>query len=142
METEKDNSASHAEIAALLRAHRINPTQQRVEIAQILLAKSQHLSADQILHRVNHEHTVASRATIYNTLGLLAKKGLINEVVIDPTKVFYDSNVSAHHHFYNIDTNDLMDIEAGQVSIGLLSELPEGTVAAGLEVTIRVRNSR
>ena len=126
----------------LLRAHGVTPTQQRVEIAQILFARRQHLSAEQVLCLVNQKQSVASKATVYNTLGLFAQQGLVREVIVDPAKVFYDSNTDGHHHFYNVDNGALMDIEAEQVTIGQLPSLPKGTVAAGVEVIIRVRNEK
>lgn len=133
-------SLTHTDVVELLRAHGITPTQQRVEIAQILFAKPQHVSAEQVLGLVNQQQPVVSKATIYNTLGLFAEQGLIREVIVDPSKVFYDSNTSSHHHFYNMDTGTLIDIDSEQVAIGTLPCLPAGTVAAGVEVVIRVRN--
>lgn len=124
----------------VLREHQISPTVQRVEIAQILLSKMQHLSAEQVLAVVNSEKAKVSKATVYNTLGLFARKGLVKELIIDPTKVFYDSNVANHHHFYNLDTHELVDIESHKVNVGLLPELPDGTKADGVDVIIRVRS--
>ena len=142
MENSQHNiSLTHADVVSLLRAHKITPTQQRVEIAQLLFAKPQHLSAEQVLGLVNQQQPVVSKATIYNTLGLFAEQGLIREVIVDPSKVVYDSNTLSHHHFYNVDTGTLIDIDSGQVAIGELPSLPDGTVAAGVEVIIRVRNS-
>ncbi|MDH5661317.1 MAG: transcriptional repressor, partial [Gammaproteobacteria bacterium] len=86
-----------------LKSSGVTPTTQRVEIAQILFARPQHLSAEQILKMVNESSSTASKATVYNTLGLFAKKGLVKEVIVDPTKVFYDSNISKHYHFFNTD---------------------------------------
>ncbi len=131
---------SHSEVVDLLRSHKITPTQQRVEIAQILFSKPQHLSAEQVLSLVNQQQPVVSKATIYNTLGLFTEQGLIREVNIDSTKVVYDSNTLPHHHFYNLDTGQLTDIESRNVRIGQLPSLPEGTVAEGVEVIIRIRN--
>ncbi len=131
---------SHSEVVELLRSHKITPTQQRIEIAQILFSKPQHLSAEQVLSLVNQQHPVVSKATIYNTLGLFTEQGLIREVNIDSTKVVYDSNTLPHHHFYNLDTGQLTDIESRNVRIGQLPSLPEGTVAEGVEVIIRIRN--
>ena len=128
-------------IEALLQSHDIYPTQQRVEIAQILLARRQHLSAEQVLILVNDGRTVVSKATVYNTLGLFAQKGLIREVIVDPTKVFYDPNTSEHYHFYNLDTGSLMDIDAHQIAIGSLPPVPEGTAAVGVDIIIRVRGT-
>jgi len=123
----------------ILREHRISPTIQRVEIAQILLSKSQHLSAEQVLEYVNSDRAKVSKATVYNTLGLFARKGLVKELIVDPSKVFYDSNVTDHHHFFNVETGELRDIETDCLSLGQLPNLPEGTVAAGIDVIIRVK---
>ncbi len=125
----------------ILRDHNISPTIQRIEIAQILLSKMQHLSAEQVLAVVNVEKAKVSKATVYNTLGLFARKGLIKELIIDPTKTFYDSNVSDHHHFYNVDTHELFDIASEKLNVGSLPSLPQGTEADGVDVIIRIRSS-
>lgn len=129
------------EIIDLLRSHDISPTHQRVEIARVLLSRHQHLSAEQVLAKVNEAQSVVSKATVYNTLGLFARKGLIKEVIVDPTKVFYDPNTRPHHHFYNVDSGTLMDIDANEVSLERLPDAPEGMEADGVEVIIRLRNS-
>lgn len=124
-----------------LKAAGVTPTQQRVEIAQILFRQPQHLSAEQVLTEVNVDSAMVSKATVYNTLGLFAEKGLVREVIVDPTKVFYDSNISNHHHFYNVDTGNLTDIDPASVKVETLPPLPDGTVADGVDVIIRVRES-
>ena len=124
----------------LLGEHGIQPTLQRLEIAQVLFARDQHLSADEVLKMVNQGSTRVSKATVYNTLGLFAAKGLIREVIVDPSRVFYDPNTCDHHHFYNVDTGQLLDIDADQLALLNLPTLPEGTVADGVDVIIRIRN--
>ncbi|MBI2779426.1 MAG: transcriptional repressor [Gammaproteobacteria bacterium] len=130
------------DVVALMREHGITPTQQRVEIAQVLFSRPQHLSAEQVLALVNRDRHVVSKATIYNTLGLFVGKGLIREIIIDPTKVFYDPATSPHHHFYNVDTGALLDIAADAVALSKLPDLPDGTVAEGVDVVVRIRNCR
>jgi len=130
------------DVSALMLEHGITPTLQRVEIAQILFAKPQHLSAEDVLTMVNKTSIQVSKATVYNTLGLFAKEGLIHEVIVDPTKVFYDPTTVPHHHFYNVDTGSLMDIDADTVVLGRLPDLPQGTTAAGVDVIIRVRSEQ
>jgi Fur family iron response transcriptional regulator len=130
------------DVVALMREHGITPTQQRVEIAQVLFSRPQHLSAEQVLALVNRDRHVVSKATIYNTLGLFVGKGLIREIIIDPTKVFYDPTTSPHHHFYNVDTGALLDIAADAVALSKLPDLPDGTVAEGVDVVVRIRNCR
>lgn len=130
------------DVGALMQEHGITPTPQRVEIAQILFARPQHLSAEQVLTQVNDTRVHVSKATVYNTLGLFARKGLIREVIVDPAKVFYDPTTVPHHHFYNVDTGSLTDIDADNVELKSLPELPQGTTAAGVDVIIRVRSQQ
>lgn len=130
------------QVSEHLRAHGITPTQQRVDIAEILFTRAQHLSAEQVLEIVNRDQALVSKATVYNTLGLFARKGLVREVIVDPSKVFYDSNVDNHHHFYNVDTGELIDIDAAEVKIENLSALPAGTEATGIDVVVRISRSK
>lgn len=123
----------------LLTARDITPTSQRVEIARILFSREQHLSADQLLAMVNRTGAAVSKATVYNTLGLFARKGLVREVIVDPNKIFYDSNTSEHHHVYDLDSGTLTDVATRQVVIKDLPSLPDGTEIAGIDVVVRVR---
>ena len=129
-------------MADVLRAHGINPTHQRIEIAHALFSRREHLSADQILAIVNGRHAETSKATVYNTLNRFLEKKLIREVIVDPSKVFYDPNTVPHHHFYNIDTGELTDIDAGPISISGLPELPDGMVTEGVDIIVRVRSAQ
>ena len=122
-----------------LEASGIYPTPQRVKIAQVILPKLQHMSADNVLQAVNMAESSVSKATVYNTLGLFASKGLVREVIVDPSKVFYDSNTSTHHHFYNIDTGELSDIGADDLLIDRLPAMPEATELDGVDVIVRLR---
>ena len=119
----------------------INPTHQRYEIARVMLNKPQHLSAEQVLSLVNTDGAHVSKATVYNTLNLFVEKGLVRQVIIDPVKVFYDSNTSYHYHYYNEDTGELSDFESGEMDLNFNPSLPENTVQSGIDVIVRVRNS-
>lgn len=125
--------------AELLRRHGITPTHQRLEIASVLFARRQHLSADQIMALVNLRHCETSKATVYNTLKLFLEKGMIREVIVDPSKVFYDSNTAPHHHFYNTESGELIDIDAEELQVQDLPALPEGMVAERVDIIIRIR---
>ena len=124
-----------------LRRHGIGPTRQRIDIAQILFAEHQHLSADQIQSRIDARHAHASKATVYNTLKLFVEKGLLREVLVDSSKVFYDSNTSEHHHFYDIVNGKLIDIPADEISISTLPKIPPGMTSAGVDVVVRIRSA-
>jgi Fur family iron response transcriptional regulator len=125
-------------LAALLRQRGIAPTPQRLDIAEILLTGPQHLAAEEVLNRVNRTQAAASKATVYNTLGLFARKGLVREVIVDPARIYYDSNTAPHHHFYHVDTGELEDIPIDALSLPTLPDPPPGTTTVGVEVTVRV----
>lgn len=133
---------SREAIVARLRAHGINPTSQRIDVAELLFERPQHLSAEQVLHAVRQAGHAISKATIYNTLGLFARKGLVREVNVDSSRVFYDSNTTGHHHFYNIDTGELTDIDEMALQVTALPNVPVGTRVEGVEVVVRVREKR
>ena len=140
-----DSLVPHAELsrdglAQRLRALGIAPTRQRLDIALCLLREHQHLSADQLRSRLSGEvRNLPSRATVYNTLRLLADHGLLREVVVDPQRVFFDSNVAPHHHYFDAERGELIDIPAGSVQISGLPPLPPGMVREDVEVVIRIR---
>jgi Fur family transcriptional regulator, iron response regulator len=128
-------------LPAMLRGLGINPTHQRIEIAHAIFSRGEHLSADQILALVNDRSSETSKATVYNTLNLFLEKKLIREVIVDPSKVFYDPNTEPHHHFYNIDTGELTDIDARDIHVTGLPALPQGLAAEGVDIIVRVRSS-
>lgn len=126
-------------MADLLRQHGINPTHQRIEIAYALFSRQEHLSADQILAIVNTKHSETSKATVYNTLNLFVERKLIREVIVDPSKVFYDPNTHEHHHFYDVVSGHLTDIDAADFRLTGLPQLPEGVVTEGIDIIVRIR---
>lgn len=124
-----------------LALHEISPTRQRVEIGMSLLGRDRHVTAEQLLEELNGTvNTTVSKATVYNTLGLFASKGLLREVFIDPSRVIYDTNVSAHHHVFNVDTGELNDLPNEVVEVALKTKLPEGLCVEGVDVIVRVKN--
>lgn len=127
-----------AEVVRLLQNYDITPTRQRIEIADFLFQRKQHLSAEHILESVNANSHRVSRATVYNTMGLFAKKGLVREVLIDRDRVFYDSNNTQHHHLYNIDTGELSDIEGSTVEVTGLPEMSGDLKLVDTDVIIKV----
>lgn len=127
------------EIAELLRDHGIAPTHQRVEIAGVLFSRCEHFSANQLLAIVNTRCSEVSKATVYNTLSLFLEKKLIREVIVDPSRVFYDPNTTPHHHFYNMASGELIDIGGDHLQLAGLPALPEGMVADSIDVIVRIR---
>jgi len=124
-----------------LREKGVRPTRQRMEIGELLLASPRHMSADQILQELREKGSRLSKATVYNTLNLLSREGIVREIAVDPERMVYDSTSHAHHHFYNVDTGELTDISQDDVTISGLPELPAGTEAMDMEIIVRVRNA-
>tara|TARA_B100000686_G_scaffold150158_1_gene157427 strand:- start:91 stop:531 length:441 start_codon:yes stop_codon:yes gene_type:complete len=119
----------------------IKPTSQRLDIAEIMFCKDQHLSAEDIITILNNSDSSISRATVYNTLNLFADKGLVRRVVIDSSKIYYDSKTTPHSHYFNVDTGEISDFEFEDVKISPLPKLPEHTVQDSVDVIVRVKNS-
>lgn len=132
---------SRADVVGMLRESGITPTHQRIKIGEVLFSRKQHLSAEQVLVAVNQNDGEVSKATVYNTLGVFAQHGLIREVIVDPSKVFYDSNLSKHHHLYYSDSGELEDIADESVKISKLPELPNDLQIEDVDVIIRVHRN-
>jgi Fur family transcriptional regulator, iron response regulator len=127
--------------ATLLTGRGVLPTAQRVDIAMLTLARPQHLSAEQIIAAIRTNGLRISKATVYNTLNLFCERGLLRTVDVDPTRQFYDSSTSEHHHFYNVDTGELTDIPLESVTLMVDTALPPGTERTGVDVVVRVRRA-
>ena len=132
---------SREAVIGRLRAAGIAPTHQRIEIAQVLFDCHEHLSAEQLLVRVNARFAQSSKATIYNTLKLLVEHGMVRELFVERDKVVYDPNMTPHHHFYDVDSGKLTDIPAEGVEIRGLPPLPQGVLSAGVDVIVRIRSA-
>ena len=129
-------------LAGRLKEKEINPTSQRIEILRLLLERCEHLSADQVFSLVNTPgEDRVSKATVYNTLGLFAAKGLVREVIADPARVFYDPNVEPHHHIYNVTDGTLIDVADDSIQYSGLPGIPEGTRLEGVDIIVRVSST-
>ena len=128
------------DLVEMMRASGINPTHQRIEIAHTLYSRFEHLCADQVLALVNERHPEVSRATVYNTLNLFVQKGMVREVIADPSRVFYDPNTRPHYHLYDVRTGELTDIDAAGIQLSGLPALPQGVVTEGVDIILRVRS--
>ena len=126
-------------VAALLETHGIHPTAQRMRIAELLFARDQHLTAEQVIRLIGRDGTRVSKATVYNTLNLFADKGLLKTMAVDRDRGRFDSNTLPHHHFHVEGAGELIDVPPGAVEFARLPPLPPGTEAVGVEVVIRVR---
>tara|TARA_B110000971_G_scaffold219404_2_gene260453 strand:+ start:1200 stop:1640 length:441 start_codon:yes stop_codon:yes gene_type:complete len=125
--------------AAHLRAAGLRTTRPRLALAHLLFEKGdRHVTADQLYSEAQAAGLSISQATIYNTLNQFQEAGLLREVHVDPSRSYFDTNTSEHHHFYVEAEGRLMDIEKHAISIDRLPESPEGFCVAGVDIVIRL----
>jgi Fur family iron response transcriptional regulator len=130
------------DVSRLLERHGIRPTQQRVKVAEILLAARVHLTAEQLLATLRQAPSRVSKATVYNTLKLFVDHGLARPIHLDPDRCVYDSSMAPHHHFQDVDTGEMFDIHPEALEFARLPALPAGTEVERVDVVIRVRRPR
>jgi len=119
----------------------VRPTAQRLRIAALLMARPQHLSAEQVLAGLRNQGMRVSKATIYNTLNLFAASGLIRQLSVGNDRCWFDSNTEPHYHFHDVDTGALTDVSLQDVEILRLPEAPAGMQMDGVDLVIRVRRA-
>ncbi|MAW33582.1 MAG: transcriptional repressor [Proteobacteria bacterium] len=120
----------------------IKPTRQRIEIADVLFEKRTHLSADQVFLATNRVNLKTSKATVHNTLKLFVDTGLIKRVIVDPERVFYDSNTEPHYHIYDTESDSLTDVSTDKIVLLKSPSVPKGLVVDGIDIIIRIKSLR
>ena len=91
------------DVVRILKEHGIQPSAQRVAVAEYVLHTPEHPSAEKVWARVRESFPMISRATVYNTLNLFVEKGLLRELHLAPDSVLFDANTDRHHHFIDED---------------------------------------
>ena len=137
--TATDTTTATTRARLILEQHGIRPTSQRVKVAELLLTAPRHVTAEQILATLRESAGHVSKATVYNTLNLFVEQGLAREIHADPERCVYDSTMTPHHHFQNMDTGEMTDIRPEDLSFANLPPLPPGTEIESVDVVIRVR---
>jgi Fe2+ or Zn2+ uptake regulation protein len=102
--------AERKTLERVLTERGIQPSAQRLAVAEYVLATTDHPAADRVFEEARARVPMISRATVYNTLNLLVRKGLLKELVLAPGKVVFDPNLSRHHHFVDENTGAILDI--------------------------------
>jgi Fur family transcriptional regulator, iron response regulator len=109
--------------ADLLRDHGIQPSAQRVAVADYVLFTADHPSADEVWSRVKESFPWVSRATVYNTLNLFVEKGLLRTLDIADNAVVFDPNMDKHHHFIDERDGSIHDVPWEKVQVCNISGL-------------------
>jgi Fe2+ or Zn2+ uptake regulation protein len=108
----------HGTLEERLRAAGVRPSAQRMAVAQYVLTTDEHPSAEQVLARVTERFPFLSRATVYNTLNLFVREGLLRQLVLAEGNVVFDPNLDRHHHFIDDETGRIEDVPWDAVRIG------------------------
>ena len=127
-----------------LRSSGLRPTRQRIQICKLLYDRDNtfHFTVKDLAENlINNINEKVSLATIYNTVHALKKKGYLKEISISSDKSYYDTNVSNHHHFFNENTNQLIDLKDSDIgSIKIKKNIP-GKKIKSIEVLVKIANS-
>lgn len=130
-------------IEETLRSSGLRPTRQRLALAELLFSKGdRHISAENLFEEAKDAGVIVSLATIYNTLHQFTENGLLRAISIDSSKTYFDTNTGNHHHFFLEDTEEVVDMPDGFVTVGNLPEPPEGMEVSRVDVIVRVRGNR
>ena len=123
-----------------LRTLGLRPTRQRVALAHLLFETGdRHVTAEQLHGEALAASIRVSLATVYNTLHQFTAAGLLREVIVEPGRSYFDTNIDDHHHFFCESSGMLQDIPGESVMVGLLPKPPVGTEISRVDVIIRVR---
>jgi Fur family iron response transcriptional regulator len=133
-------AAQASDLAALLRGRGIQPSAQRVAVAEYVLVTDEHPGADTVWSRVRERFPMISRATVYNTLNLFVRKGLLRELALAEGRVVFDPNLERHHHFIDERSGAILDVPWEAVRVSRVEGLP-GLQVSDYQVVMRGRRS-
>jgi Fe2+ or Zn2+ uptake regulation protein len=128
------------DLPGLLRARGIQPSAQRLAIAEYVLSTDTHPSADAVLDAVSARVPMVSRATVYNTLNLLVEKGLLRELRLAEGCVVFDPKVEPHHHFVDEGSGEIVDIPWSALGVTDVGKL-DGFEVHEYQVILRGRRA-
>jgi Fur family iron response transcriptional regulator len=136
------NACPVHQLRGKLRRASLRPTRQRIALGWLLFGKGdRHVTAETLYEEAVAMKVPVSLATVYNTLHQFTQAGLLNEIAVDGSRTYFDTNITPHHHFLIEETNALLDIPDGEVAVSGLPQAPEGTEIARVDVIVRIKRS-
>ena len=127
-----------------LRASGLRPTKQRLTICKILFNRKEtfHFTIDQLKKIIEKNgKKKISLATLYNTVHAFEKKGYLKEISLKGNQTFFDTNITNHHHFYDEDMSQLVDIEDKNISVNNLPKTPRRKKIKSVEVLVKIADN-
>ena len=123
----------------MLQASPLKVTEQRIAMVNLLFKNgAAHFTVDDIYEEVSKKKIKISLATIYNCLNQFKEFGMIKAIKISSDKIYFDTNLEDHHHFFCIKSSRLIDVETNKVKISKLPKLPRGKKLKSIEVIINI----
>ena len=126
-----------------LRKSGLRPTKQRLQICEVLFdtEKTFHFTINDLVKIINEKlNNKISLATVYNTVHAFEKKGYLKQIPINSNQTYFDTNISDHHHFYDLKNEKLIDLENSDVGpINILKKI-EGKKIKSVEVLVKLED--
>lgn len=133
----------YTHVIELLNGVGLRPTRQRLTLARLLFDDGdRHINAEQLYDEAVAANVPLSLATVYNALHQFTEAGLLREVVVEAGRSYFDTNTTAHHHFFHNETGELQDIPHGALTVSALPQLPENTALDRVDVVVRITGTR
>ena len=127
-----------------LRTSGLRPTKQRLAICKVLFDKKEtfHFTIEKLKKIIEKGiKKKISLATLYNTVHAFKEKGYLKEISLKGSKTFFDTNTKHHHHFYDEDLSQLVDIEDKNISVNYLPKAPTGKKIKSVEVLVKIEDN-
>ena len=126
-----------------LRNSGLRPTKQRLQICEVLFdtEKTFHFTLNQLDQKIKDKiQNKISLATIYNTVHAFEKKGYLKQIPINSNQTYFDTNITDHHHFYNIRNGELIDLENSDVGPINIKRKINGKKIKSIEVLVKLED--
>ena len=128
-------------INSILRKLKLRPTKQRTAIINALIGEGDtHVTASSLGKILEKNKFKVATATIYNNLNELSEKGFLKKVLVEKNKMWFDTNLSAHYHFYDEEEDKLTDVNKNHIEFLAFPKLPKGKALKSLDITINVKS--
>tara|TARA_Y100001958_G_C20993584_1_gene380175 strand:- start:254 stop:652 length:399 start_codon:yes stop_codon:yes gene_type:complete len=129
--------------AEKLRNSGLRPTKQRLQICQVLFdsKKTFHFTINDLVNKIKkHQNTKISLATIYNTVHAFEKKGYLKQIQISSNQTYFDTNITDHHHFYDLKDEKLIDLKNSDVGPINIYKKIDGRKIKSVEVLVKLED--
>ena len=133
--------SKNLEFTDKLRSSGLRPTKQRLKICEVLFNRDKtfHFTINDLAKNISEKlNEKISLATVYNTVHAFKNKGYLKEISINSEKSYFDTNTTNHHHFFDQDTNELIDCDDEVVETPKIKKNITGKKLNSVEVLIKV----